>query len=79
MGCTKRRLQIESNKISDSVWVNNRTFDWQVTLPRRRIYDDRIKEQMDIINVKWKDHCSEMNEMGKQVICFKDHGIIRMK
>ena len=42
-------MRREANKIVDSVLGNNRTFDWQFALSRRRTSDDRPKEHMEII------------------------------
>ena len=56
-------MWIDTTKIVDLVWRNNITFYWQVTLLIRRIYDDRMKEQIDIIDGKWEDNNFVVNLM----------------
>ena len=56
MESAERITRIEANKIVESVLDNNRTFDCQVALLRRIIYDDTIKEHMRVVNGKMEDN-----------------------
>ena len=56
MESAERITRIEANKIVESVLDNNRTFDCQVALLRRIMYDDIIKERMRVVNGEMEDN-----------------------
>ena len=76
MVSAKSRMQRETDKILDLVLGNNRKFDCQVSLLRRRISNYSLKWHTEIINGKWEDNDFVMNSMRKQVVYVWDHMII---
>ena len=56
-------MRLKSNKIVESALGNTITFYWKVALSTIIIYDDMLKEHMDIINGKLEYDYFVMNSL----------------